>query len=148
VVKEEKKYAPTEVGFLVNDMLVENFPEIVDINFTAKVEEDFDKIAEGNENWVKVIRDFYTPFKKHLNEKEISVEKQVETSTVPCSHCGKLMLIKFGRMGKFLGEPRTPKGGNSSPRKRVNGAGGGRTGVPGRSNETLAPTAVFFKAGV
>jgi DNA topoisomerase-1 len=105
VVKEEKKYAPTEVGFLVNDMLVENFPEIVDINFTAKVEEDFDKIAEGNENWVKVIRDFYTPFKKHLNEKEISVEKQVETSTVPCSHCGKLMLIKFGRMGKFLACP-------------------------------------------
>jgi DNA topoisomerase-1 len=105
VVKEEKKYAPTEVGFLVNDMLVENFPEIVDINFTAKVEEDFDKIAEGNENWVKVIRDFYTPFKKHLNKKEISVEKQVETSTVPCSHCGKLMLIKFGRMGKFLACP-------------------------------------------
>lgn len=105
VTKEDKKYAPTEVGYLVNDMLVANFPEIVDINFTAKVEEDFDKIAEGEEEWVKVIRDFYTPFKKHLNEKEETVEKQVETSTTPCPHCGKMMLIKFGRMGKFLACP-------------------------------------------
>ena len=105
VTKEDKKYAPTEVGYLVNDMLVANFPEIVDINFTAKVEEDFDKIAEGEEEWVKVIRDFYTPFKKHLNEKEETVEKQIETSTTPCPHCGKMMLIKFGRMGKFLACP-------------------------------------------
>ncbi|MBL8031484.1 MAG: type I DNA topoisomerase [Candidatus Doudnabacteria bacterium] len=105
VTKEDKKYAPTEVGYLVNDMLVANFPEIVDINFTAKVEEDFDKIAEGEEDWVKVIRNFYTPFKKHLNEKEETVEKQVETSTTPCPHCGKMMLIKFGRMGKFLACP-------------------------------------------
>src|SRR3989338_3241232 len=105
VTKEDKKYKPTEIGFLVNDMLVENFPEIVDINFTAKIEEDFDKIAEGTEDWVPVIRNFYTPFKKHLTEKEASVEKQVETSTTPCLHCGKMMLIKFGRAGKFLACP-------------------------------------------
>lgn len=105
VTKEDKKYAPTEVGYLVNDMLVANFPEIVDINFTAKVEEDFDKIAEGETDWVPVIRDFYQPFKKHLAEKEATVEKQVETSTTPCPHCGKMMLIKFGRMGKFLACP-------------------------------------------
>lgn len=105
VTKEDKKYAPTEVGYLVNDMLVANFPEIVDINFTAKVEEDFDKIAEGETEWVPVIRDFYAPFKKHLAEKEATVEKQVETSTTPCPHCGKMMLIKFGRMGKFLACP-------------------------------------------
>ncbi len=105
VTKEDKKYAPTEVGYLVNDMLVANFPEIVDINFTAKVEADFDKIAEGETDWVPVIRDFYGPFKKHLVEKEATVEKQVETSTTPCPHCGKMMLIKFGRMGKFLACP-------------------------------------------
>ncbi len=105
VTKEDKKYAPTEVGFLVNDMLVENFPEIVDINFTAKIEEEFDDIAEGKIAWVPVIREFYEPFKKHLTEKEASVEKQVETSTTPCPHCGKMMLIKFGRMGKFLACP-------------------------------------------
>lgn len=105
VTKEDKKYAPTEVGYLVNDMLVANFPEIVDINFTAKVEEDFDKIAEGEEEWVPVIRNFYAPFKKHLAEKEETVEKQVETSATPCPHCSKMMLIKFGRMGKFLACP-------------------------------------------
>lgn len=105
VTKEDKKYAPTEVGYLVNDMLVENFPEIVDINFTAKVEEDFDKIEEGKEEWEKVIRDFYKPFKSHLEEKEATVEKKVEVSDVTCQHCGEKMLIKFGRMGKFLACP-------------------------------------------
>ncbi len=105
VTKEDKKYKPTEVGFLVNDMLVENFPEIVDINFTAKIEEEFDQIAEGKMEWVKVLREFYDPFKKHLTEKEKTVEKQVEISTTPCPHCGENMLIKFGRMGKFLACP-------------------------------------------
>jgi DNA topoisomerase-1 len=103
--KEDKKYKPTEIGVLVTDMLVENFPEIVDINFTSHIEENFDDIAEGKIKWVPVIEEFYTPFKKHLTEKEASVEKQVEVSTTPCPHCSKPMLIKFGRMGKFLACP-------------------------------------------
>jgi DNA topoisomerase-1 len=105
VNKIDKKYSPTEEGFLVNDMLVENFPEIVDINFTSHIEEEFDDIAEGKIKWVEVMREFYGPFKKHLTEKEASVEKQVEISTTPCPHCGKMMLIKYGRMGKFLACP-------------------------------------------
>ncbi|HVY68151.1 MAG TPA: type I DNA topoisomerase [Patescibacteria group bacterium] len=105
VVKEDKKYRPTEEGFLVNDMLVENFPEIVDINFTSHIEEEFDEIAEGKIPWVEVMREFYGPFKKHLIEKEESVQKQVEVSTTPCPHCGKMMLVKYGRMGKFLACP-------------------------------------------
>ncbi len=105
VEKIDKKYHPTEIGTLVNDMLVENFPEIVDINFTSHIEEEFDDIAEGKIGWVEVTREFYGPFKKHLAEKEASVEKQVEISNVPCPHCGKPMLIKFGRMGKFLACP-------------------------------------------
>jgi DNA topoisomerase I len=105
VNKLDKKYSPTEEGFLVNDMLVENFPEIVDINFTSHIEEEFDQIAEGKIKWVEVMREFYDPFKKHLIEKEKSVEKQIEVSTVPCQHCGKMMLIKYGRMGKFLACP-------------------------------------------
>ncbi|MDE2312446.1 MAG: type I DNA topoisomerase [Patescibacteria group bacterium] len=105
VEKIDKKYQPTEIGFLVNDMLVENFPEIVDINFTSHVEEEFDDIAEGKIGWVEVTREFYEPFKKHLAEKEATVEKRVEVSTTPCPHCGKMMLIKFGRMGKFLACP-------------------------------------------
>ncbi len=105
VEKIEKKYRPTEIGFLVNDMLVEHFPEIVDVNFTSHIEEEFDKIAEGELPWIEVTREFYEPFKKHLNEKEKEVEKQIEFSETPCPHCGKPMLIKFGRMGKFLACP-------------------------------------------
>ena len=105
VEKVDKKYAPTEIGTLVNDLLVENFPEIVDIKFTSRIEEEFDEIAEGKMKWTEVCREFYGPFKKNLAEKEASVEKQVEISTTPCPHCGKPMLIKFGRMGKFLACP-------------------------------------------
>lgn len=105
VNKTDKKYSPTEEGVLVTDMLVENFPEIVDINFTSHIEEEFDNIAEGKSKWVDVMHEFYGPFKKHLKEKEASVEKQIEVSTVPCPHCGKMMLIKYGRMGKFLACP-------------------------------------------
>ncbi len=105
VDKVDKKYSPTEEGFLVNDMLVENFPEIVDINFTSHIEEGFDNIAEGKIKWVEVMKEFYGPFKKHLIEKEASVQKEIEVSTTPCQHCGKMMLIKYGRMGKFLACP-------------------------------------------
>lgn len=105
VEKLDKKYTPTEVGILVNDMLVENFPEIVDIKFTSHIEEELDDVAEGKMNWRELCREFYTPFKKNLDEKEASVEKQVEISDTPCPHCGKPMLIKFGRMGKFLACP-------------------------------------------
>jgi DNA topoisomerase-1 len=105
VTKEDKKYKPTEEGFLVNDMLVENFPEIVDINFTSHIEEEFDLIAEGKIKWTEVMEEFYTPFKQHLKEKEESVQKEIIISTTPCPHCGKMMHIKFGRMGKFLACP-------------------------------------------
>ncbi len=105
VEKIDKKYRPTEIGTLVNDLLVENFPEIVDIKFTSHVEEELDDIAEGKVKWTDVCAEFYGPFKKHLDEKEATVEKQIEISTTPCPHCGKPMIIKFGRMGKFLACP-------------------------------------------
>ena len=105
VEKEDKKYKPTEIGFSVNDMLVANFPEIIDINFTSHIEEEFDDIAEGKIKWVPVVEEFYAPFSKNLKEKMESVEKLIVESTTPCPHCGKMMLIKFGRMGKFLACP-------------------------------------------
>jgi len=105
VEKFEQKFKPLEIGFLVNDMLVENFPEIVDINFTSHIEEELDDIAEGKIKWVPVIEEFYTPFKKHLEEKFASVDKLTETSGTDCPHCGKKMLIKFGRTGKFMACP-------------------------------------------
>jgi len=107
VEKIEKKYQPTEIGILVNDLLVENFPEIVDIKFTSRIEEEFDEVAEGKMKWTDVCREFYTPFKKDLIEKEATVEKQIEISDVPCpQHPGEMMIIKFGRMGKFLACPQ------------------------------------------
>jgi len=109
VDKEEKKYKPSEIGFLVNDMLVENFPEVVDINFTSHIEEEFDDIAEGKMKWQPVIEEFWTPFKKNLDEKIESVEKLTEESDVPCAHCGKMMMIKYGRFGKFMCCPDDPK---------------------------------------
>ena len=75
VEKFEQKLKPLEIGFLVNDMLVENFPEIVDIDFTSHIEEELDDIAEGKIKWVPVIEEFYAPFKKHLEEKFASVDK-------------------------------------------------------------------------
>lgn len=105
VEKTDKRYRPTEIGTVVNDILVEHFPEIVDIGFTSHIEEELDGIAEGRLKWVTVCEEFYGPFKKHLDEKEASVEKHTEVSDVPCPHCGKPMIIKFGRMGKFMACP-------------------------------------------
>jgi DNA topoisomerase-1 len=105
VEKIDKKYRPTEIGMLVNDLLVAHFPEIVDVNFTSHIEEELDKIAEGGMEWTVVCREFYTPFKTHLLAKEEEVEKHVQVSETPCPHCGKMMLMKFGRMGKFLACP-------------------------------------------
>ncbi|MEK7608200.1 MAG: type I DNA topoisomerase [Patescibacteria group bacterium] len=105
VEKIEKRYSPTEIGFVVNDLLVENFPEIVDIKFTSHVEEELDEVAEGKIEWRKVCREFYGPFKENLKKKEIEVEKHIEISETPCPHCQKIMMIKFGRMGKFLACP-------------------------------------------
>lgn len=104
--KEDKKYQPTEEGELVNDMLVEHFPEIVDIEFTSHIEEKFDKIAHGKIDWVPMLKEFYEPFKEHLEEKEETVKKLIEVSDTKCQHCGEMMLIKYGRMGKFLACPQ------------------------------------------
>ncbi len=105
VEKVEKKYKPTDVGIIVNDILVEHFPEIVDINFTSHIEEELDDIAEGKIGWTEVAREFYGPFKKRLTEKEAEVGRYSEVSNIPCPHCGKPMLVKFGRFGKFLACP-------------------------------------------
>ncbi len=99
---EEKKLFPLEIGLIVNDMLVENFPEIVDMGFTAKIELDFDEIAEGTKEWVPIIRDFYAPFHKHLKAKDKSVEKKQEKLDRNCPDCGGDLIMKFGRFGKFI----------------------------------------------
>ena len=102
VEKLEKKFHPTKIGIVVNDLLVEHFQQIVDFQFTAKMEEELDDIAEGKLQWQPVIREFYDPFKKNLDEKNKSVKKQVQKTDTPCPVCGKLMVVKFGRFGQFM----------------------------------------------
>ena len=101
---EDKRLFPLEIGFPVNDLLVEHFPEIVGIDFTANIEKSFDEIAEGSKTWVPVIRAFYEPFHKLLEEKTDSVKKEdlVEKLDRPCPTCGGDLIMKFGRFGKFI----------------------------------------------
>ncbi len=102
VVKEEKKLKPEEIGFIVNDLLVEHFPEVVDFDFTAKMETDLDRVAEGQQPWQPIIKQFYQPFHQHLMQKQEEVKKHEEATSEVCEKCGKPMIIKFGRFGKFL----------------------------------------------
>ncbi len=101
---ENRQFQPQEVGYIVTDLLKEHFPQIVDVTFTAGLEEDLDQIAEGKKEWVKVIDEFYQPFAKHLQEKEQTVEKQKteEPTDEICEKCGKPMVAKLGRFGRFL----------------------------------------------
>ncbi|PIU75388.1 MAG: type I DNA topoisomerase [Candidatus Portnoybacteria bacterium CG06_land_8_20_14_3_00_39_12] len=100
---EQRKFIPTEIGFMVSDILVENFPKIVDLNFTAKMEGDLDEIADGKKQWVPVIREFYDPFALELKEKYLVVKKQptIEETDRKCPQCGKPVIIRLGRFGKF-----------------------------------------------
>lgn len=101
---ENRYFVPEEVGYVVNDMLVENFPQIVNLDFTAKMEEELDEVAEGCRNWKEPIKEFWIPFSKDLAEKGESIEKinmDEETSEI-CEKCGKPMVIKTGRFGRFL----------------------------------------------
>ena len=118
IEKEQKQLVPTELGKIVNKLLTENFSDIINVEFTAKIEDDFDEIAEGKENWKDVIQSFYGPFEKEVEkvEKDLEhVELQEEVSDVPCDKCGRMMVIKYGRYGKFLACPGYPECKNAKP---------------------------------
>ncbi|MFH0929880.1 MAG: type I DNA topoisomerase [Candidatus Moraniibacteriota bacterium] len=108
---EEKKLAPMEIGLLVNDLLVEHFPKIVDMKFTATIEEDFDKIASGEKKWVPVIKEFYEPFHKNLENKSGEVKKEdlLQKLGRQCPKCGGDLIMKFGRFGKFIACMKYPE---------------------------------------
>lgn len=112
---EQRRLAPTEIGTLVNDILVKHFPEIVDLQFTAKIEKELDEIAAGQKEWVPVIREFYTPFKKHLAQKYEEVEKHVEKTDKTCPECENPMVIRYGRFGKFYACSRYPECKHTEP---------------------------------
>ena len=118
VQKEQKQLVPTELGKIVNKLLIENFSDIVNEKFTANIEEEFDEIAEGKVDWKKVIADFYGPFEKNVEkvEKELEhVELVDEVSDVQCEKCGRMMVYKYGRYGKFLACPGFPECRNAKP---------------------------------
>ncbi|MDH4161307.1 MAG: type I DNA topoisomerase [Nitrospirota bacterium] len=103
--KVENKFRPTELGELINKLLIQHFANILDVTFTAQMEEDLDKIEEGSMQWVTAVRDFYTPFAKDLaaalaDMKDFKAE-QVPTD-IACEKCGKPMVVKWGRNGQFL----------------------------------------------
>jgi DNA topoisomerase-1 len=115
---EQKKFQPTEIGMVVNDLLVEHFPKIVDIKFTAEMEEDLDKIAEGEKKWIPVIKEFYKPFADLLKQKEQEISKQdiAEQKTKKiCPKCSSPLLIKLGRFGKFYACSGFPKCRHTAP---------------------------------
>ncbi len=105
VVRDNKRLTPTETGFLVNDLITEHFPNIVDVNFTAHMEEDLDRIASGDADWVKIVSAFYDPFSVQVQRAE---EKMPEVKTGPepigraCPECGHDLVIRWGRYGKFI----------------------------------------------
>lgn len=105
VVRDSKRLTPTETGLLVNDLLTEHFPEVVDVGFTARMEEDLDKIAAGELPWVRVVREFYDPFAEQVGKAE---EQMPEMNMGPepigrlCPECGHELVIRWGRYGKFI----------------------------------------------
>lgn len=118
IEKVQKQLIPTDLGKIVNKLLIENFGDIINVEFTAKMEEEFDKVAEGTEKWKKVISEFYTPFEQIVEkvEKELEhVKLEYEVSDVPCEKCGRMMVIKYGRYGKFLACPGYPECQNAKP---------------------------------
>lgn len=114
----DKRFAPTELGKIVNDLLVEKFPELIDIGFTAKMENELDEIENAQLKWVKVVKDFYKPFYRDLTEaqKDISKIKPQDILTEePCEKCGAPMVIKWGRHGRFLACSAYPECKNTRP---------------------------------
>ena len=102
--KVNGKFHPTELGIIVTKILTEHFPKIVDLGFTAQMEEQLDEIAQGKRDWIAPLQKFYPPFERMLNEALISVEKvsMTQVSGETCPNCGRPMVIKVGRFGKFL----------------------------------------------
>lgn len=113
-----KRFEPTELGEIVNSLIVEFFPNIVDVHFTAGMETDLDKVEEGQEKWVKVVDRFYKPFEKELVNAEEKIEKiqiKDEPAGFDCDVCGHPMVIKLGRYGKFYACSNFPDCRNTKP---------------------------------
>ncbi|MDK2798591.1 MAG: topoisomerase [Clostridiales bacterium] len=118
VEREKKQLKPTELGKIITDIMKSHFKDIVDIEFTANMEQQLDEIEEGKKDWVALLREFYQPFSITLKEAEDEigdVEIQDEVTDEKCEKCGRNMVIKHGRYGKFLACPGFPECRNAKP---------------------------------
>ena len=118
VIREKKNLIPTELGFIVNNIMSDYFKQIVDVDFTADMERKLDDIEEGNEVWTKVVEEFFAPLKVAIDKAEKEISKVViedKVSDVPCDKCGRMMVIKKGRYGTFLACPGYPECQNAKP---------------------------------
>ncbi|MDQ2873156.1 MAG: type I DNA topoisomerase, partial [Candidatus Eremiobacteraeota bacterium] len=125
VIQVERRFQPTDIGFAVNDLLAEHFPDIVDTNFTATMEGDLDKVAVGTEDWVQILRNFYGPFAAELEEAEKKLPKleiKDEPTDETCPNCGKPMVIKTGRFGRFISCTGYPECKTTRPILKDSGA--------------------------
>jgi DNA topoisomerase-1 len=106
IERRENRFYPTELGIMINDLLVKHFPKILNVEFTALMENELDAVEEGTANWVSVLREFYTPFREELESakvdmKDVKAEVEVVLEDV-CEKCGAKMTVKWGRHGKFI----------------------------------------------
>ena len=108
---DQKRFFPTEIGLVVNDVLVKNFPEVVDIDFTAKLEKELDEVSEGKDTWQKTCKDFYAPFAKNLKKKYEEVKKTdlVHQTDKVCPKCDSPLVDRMGRFGRFYACSKFPE---------------------------------------
>lgn len=118
IQRDKKQLLPTELGFVVTQLMKENFEDIVDVKFTADMESKLDLIKDGEQEWTKVLSDFYAPFQQTVDMASESIEKIVipdEVSDIQCELCGAMMVYKMGRFGRFLACPNFPACRNTKP---------------------------------
>ncbi|MCH8340002.1 MAG: type I DNA topoisomerase [Chloroflexi bacterium] len=118
VERDKRRMIPTEIGMTVNDLLVDHFPNIVDLGFTARMEQELDEVAEGDRNWVDVVREFYEPFEVQLERaRELMPEVKAEPELIDrkCPECDNQLLIRYGRYGKFIGCSNFPECRHTEP---------------------------------
>ncbi len=118
VVREKKLFMPTELGYVTTDLMTEHFGSLINVEFTADMEQKLDKVEDGEENWIELLRNFYGPFAETLAKADAAigkVELTDEVSDVICEKCGRNMVYKMGRFGKFLACPGFPECRNAKP---------------------------------
>ncbi|WP_160690239.1 type I DNA topoisomerase [Clostridium sp. C2-6-12] len=118
VIREKKNLVPTELGEIVNNIMGEYFKQIVDVDFTADMEKKLDDVEDGNEEWTKIVEEFFSPLKVAIEKAEKEISKVViedKVSDVKCEKCGRMMVIKRGRFGEFLACPGYPECKNAKP---------------------------------